>query len=68
MATMIAEIPAFLALLVPEVMAAGGPTWWVGILVGWFLFSVLMGPIQMTRSVVLALLYLEGVRSEEAPR
>jgi hypothetical protein len=68
MATIIAEILALLGFFVPNVMAAGGPTWWVGLLVGWFLFSVLMGLIQMTRSVVLALLYLEGVRSEEAPR
>ncbi len=68
LATGVAQIPALLALFVPGAMLEGGPWWWVGQLVGWSLFAVLMGLIAMTRSVVLALLYLDAVRSEETTR
>ena len=65
LATIIAQIPALLALFVPNVVVAErGPYWWVGRLVGWVLFTGLMGLIFMTRSVVLALLYLDAVRSD----
>jgi hypothetical protein len=67
-ATALAQIVALLALLVPNFMTGGSPRWWVGVLVGWSLFAVLSSLIFMARSVVLALLYLDAVRSEEAAR
>lgn len=65
LATTIAQVPAVLALGVPIIAAGGGRLWWVGLVVGWTLFTGLEGLIFMTRSLVLALLYLDAVRHEE---
>ncbi|HEV2133888.1 MAG TPA: hypothetical protein VGR47_06455 [Terracidiphilus sp.] len=64
--TAFAQVPALLALFLPIILAAGEPKWWVGLLVGWTLFAVLEGLIFMTRSLVLALLYLDAVRLEQS--
>ena len=67
LATGVAQSSAFLAFFVCR-MAAGDGEWRVGIIVGWSLFAAMMSIVAMTRSVTLALLYLDAVRSEEVLR
>jgi hypothetical protein len=61
----IAQVPALLALFIPIFLTADGLWWWAGQVLGWILFAVLMGFIFMTQAVILAVLYLDALRSWE---
>ena len=61
----IAQIPVLMALFIPLALTSTGPAWWLGLVLGWGLFAVLMGLIFMTQSVILATLYLDAARSSK---